>query len=218
MINTKAHLSKSVVLVASMLFCASAFGATVFDNTASTNYLNRSFSPGNGVEFGDQVFLSGSERRITDFQFSYFLSANANGNEQVELFFYQNNGAGGTAPGTQLYSSGAFPIDKGFQTVLAQGLSITVGNTFTWAVRFTGIDLAEQAGLLLFDPPTTGASLDDFWVKDTAGNWTTFTIDGGAVPGNFSARIIAVPEPTTLAFAISMGLMWFGFRAYRRRS
>lgn len=219
MTKTKAQLSKSVVvLAASILFCGSGFGATVFDNTASTNNLNRSFSPGNGIEFGDQIFLAGSERRITDFQFDYFLSANAGGNERAELFFYQNNGAGGTAPGTQLYRSGQFPLDKGFQTVLAQGLSVTVGNSFTWAVRFEGVDLGEQAGLLVFDPPVVGASFDDFWVRDTAGNWTTFLIDGGAVPGNFSARVIAVPEPTTFAFAISMGLMWLGFRAYKRRS
>ncbi|MBM3836446.1 MAG: hypothetical protein FJ398_00555 [Verrucomicrobia bacterium] len=205
-------------MAASLLFCANGFGATVFDNTASTNYLDRTFFPGNAIEFGDQVFLAGNERRITDFQFEYFLGANANGNEQAELFFYQNNGAGGTAPGTRLYSSGAFPLDKGFQTVLAQGLSVTVGNTFTWAVRFAGIDLGEQAGLLVFDPPIVGASFDDFWVRDTAGNWTTFLIDGGAVPANFSARVIAVPEPTTLAFAISMGLVWLGFRAYRKRA
>ena len=219
MTKTKAHLSKSVaILSASIMLCTSGLASTVFDNTDLANNKNRAYSPGNGVEFGDQIFLSGNERRITDFQFDYFVSANASGNERAELFFYQNNGAGGTAPGTQLYRSGQFALDKGFQSILAQGLSVTVGNTFTWTVQFSGIDLNEQAGLLVFDPPTVGASFDDFWVKNTDGSWSTFLIDGGAVPGNFSARVIAVPEPTTLAFAMSMGLMWVGYRTYRKRS
>lgn len=220
MTKIKAHLSKSVVVLsASLLFCASGLGSVVFDNTASTNNLGRSFSPGSGVEFGDQIFLTGNDRRITDFQFDYFLSPGANGNERAELFFYQNNGgANGTAPGTQLYRSGTFPLDTGYQTVLAQGLSVSVGNTFTWSVQFTGIDFGEQAGLLVFDPPTVGASFDDFWVKDTLGNWSTFLIDNGAVPGNFSARVIAVPEPTTFALGLSLGLLWLGFRVRSRRS
>lgn len=219
MTKTKTHLSKSVaILSASIMLCTSGLASTVFDNSDLANNKNRAYSPGNGVEFGDQIFLSGNERRITDFQFDYFVSANAGGNERAELFFYQNNGAGGTAPGTQLYRSGQFALDKGFQSILAQGLSVTVGNTFTWTVQFSGIDLNEQAGLLVFDPPTVGSSFDDFWVKNTDGSWSTFLIDGGAVPGNFSARVIAVPEPTTLAFAMSMGLMWIGYRTYRKRS
>ena len=214
----KVHLAKAaVVLSASVLFCTSGLASVVFDNTAATKDLNRSYSPGNGIEFGDQIFLIGNERRVTDFQFDYFLSANASGNEKAELFFYQNNGAGGTAPGTQLYRSGQFALDKGFQTVLAQGLSVTVGNTFTWTVQFAGVDLGEQAGLLVFDPAIVGSSFDDFWVKNTDGSWSTFLIDGGATPGNFNAKVIAVPEPTTLAFALSMGVAWLGFRSYKRR-
>lgn len=220
MTKIKAYLLKSVVVVsASVAFCTTGFASSVFDNTAAASDKNRSFSPGNNIEFGDQLFLAGSDRRITDFQFDYFLSANANGNERAELFFYLNNGGtSGTAPGSLLYRSGPFALDKGFQTVVAQALSVTVQNTFTWSVNFSGIDLGEQAGLLLFDPPTIGNSLDDFWVKDTAGAWSTFLIDNGATPGNFNARVTAVPEPSTFAFAISMVLAWFGYRGYKRRS
>lgn len=219
MIKAKSHLSKSVLLLsASLALLNNASASTVFDNTATANSLNRSFSPGNGIEFGDQVFLSGSDRRVTDFQFDYFLSSTANGNEKAELFIYQNNGAGGTAPGALLYRSGQFSLDKGFQEVVAGGLSITVPNTFTWSVQFAGIDLSEQAGLLLYDPPTIGASFDDFWVHNTDGTWTTFTIDGGATAANFAARVTAVPEPTTYAFAAFMALAWLGTRRLKHRS
>lgn len=215
---TKAQLSKSIAaLSASLLLGTTAFASVVYDNSDPASSLNRSYSPGNNIEFGDQVFLAGSDRRISDFTFDYFLSANASGNETGELFFYSNNGITGSEPGTTLYRSGSFSLGTGFQKVAAQALSVTVPNTFTWTVAFSGLDLGEQVGLLLSDPPTVGASLDDFWVKNTGGTWSTFTIDNGATPGNFSARITAVPEPSTVALAIIGGLALFAGR-FRRKS
>ena len=221
MINTKALLSKLLALLtASFVFCTTALAGIVYDNTTSS-INNRSFAPpGNNVEFGDQVFLSGIDRRVTDFTFQYFLSDNASGNETAELFFRLNNGgASGTDPGTPVYRSGEFGLDRGFQTVTAQGLSVTVPNTFTWSVVFNGIDLGEQAGLLLYNPPTVGASFDDFWVKGSDGTtWQTFLVDVGATPANFYARVVAVPEPSTLALAILGGLACIGFSRCRRAS
>lgn len=214
MTKNKPQLSKSIaVLSASLFLSASGFASIVYDNTTSS--LNQSFSPGNNVEFGDQVFLSGSERRITDFSFDYFLGTNASGNESAELFFYQNDGPS-TAPGTILYRSGTFSLASGQQTILAPALSATVPNSFTWAVAFEGIDFGEQAGLILADPPSVGASLDDFWVKSSAGTWGTFQVDGGATAGNFAARITAVPEPTTLVLGVLGLLAVSGFRRMRR--
>lgn len=217
MTKSKAHMIQSIALLsASLLFCNTALAAVVYDNSANLNLLNRSFSPGASQEFGDQVFLSGAERRITDFQFEYYVSPSANGNETAELSFYSNNGGvSGTTPGTRLYSSGEFALDKGFQSVIAQALSVTVPSTFTWAVRFNGVDLGEQAGLLLANPPSVGTSLDDFWVRNTDGSWSTFLVDGGATPGNFSARITAVPEPGTFLLAMLGGLALLGYRRGR---
>lgn len=222
MTNTKAHLSKLLAfLTASFVFCTTALAGTVYDNTTSS-INNRSFGPptvSNGQEFGDQVFLSGLDRRITDFTFQYFLGSNAGGNETAELFFHLNDGgASGTDPGTTIYRSGEFSLDKGFQTVTAQGLSVTVPNTFTWTVTFNGVDLGEQAGLLLYNPPTVGASFDDFWAKNSDGTWSTFLVDAGATPGNFYARVVAVPEPSTVALAVLGGLAFLGFSRCRRAS
>jgi len=216
---TKAQLSKSIAaLSASLLLGTTAFASVVYDNSDPASSLNRSYSPGNNIEFGDQVFLSGADRRITDFSFDYFLGANASGNETGELFFYSNDGGiTGSEPGTVLYQSGSFSLGTGFQRIAAQALAVNVPNTFTWSVAFNGLDLGEQAGLLVFDPPTTGASFDDFWVKNTGGAWSTFTIDNGATAGNFSARITAVPEPSTVALAVIGGLALFAAR-FRRKS
>lgn len=217
MIRIKAQLSKTIaVLSASLVFCATSSASIVFDNTQ--NSLNRFFSPGNNVEFGDQIFLQGSERRVTDFSFEYFLGETASGNETGQIFFYANDGgANGTEPGSLLYSSEPFALQPGFQTVLAQALSVTVPNTFTWTVRFSGISFVEEVGLLLFNPPTVGASFDDFWVKvDDA--WTTFLIDNGSTPANFNAQVRAVPEPSTYALALIGGVALLGYRRMKRRS
>jgi hypothetical protein len=81
---------------------------------------------------------------------------------------------------------------------------------------FSGIDGAEQAGLLLFNPPTVGSSLPDFWRKNADNSWSTFTIDAGATPANFNARVTAVPEPGTYALGL-LGLMSVAaFRRFRR--
>lgn len=218
MTKPKAHHQLPIALLsASLLFGITGQSATVYNNT--DNLLNRSFSPSNNAEFGDQVFLSGNERRVSDFQFDYFVSDTASGNESAELFFYRNDGgANATAPGTLLYRSGEFALDKGFQTVLAQALSITVPNTFTWTVKFGGVDLGEQVGLMLANPPTIGTSVDDFWVRSSDGSWSTFLVDSGATPANFSARITAVPEPGTIVLALLGGLALMGIRRARQNN
>lgn len=218
MTKTKAQLSVSIaVLSASLLSSVTGFAAA-YDAPANATTRSYAPSPVNGIEFGDQVFLSGGERRITDFQFEYFLSVNANGNETGELFFRSNTGGtSGVEPLTTLYRSGEFSLSTGFQSVCAQALAINVPSTFTWSVVFNGIDTGEQAGLLL-GTPTVGASFDDFWQKNANGTWSTFLIDNGATPANFAARITAVPEPTTYALACVGALALAGYRRFKRNS
>lgn len=220
MTNIKARLTKSVALLAATFtFCTTGFGAIVYDN--STNLLGSFYSPNqNGIQFGDQVFLAGSDRRITDFSFDYFASTNLSGNETAQVFFYLNNGVDGAPGDAPIFSSLPFDIDAGGGRITIPALGVTLTNSsFTWAVSFSGLDvfLGENAGLLLADPPTIGASLNDFWVRGSDGSWSTFLIDGGATPGNFSARITAVPEPGTFAM-IGLGILALaGYRGYRRR-
>lgn len=221
MIRTTAQLSKTVaVLAVAMFFSAGASAATVYDNSQFNQ--NRIFQApptpaGSKFEFGDQIFLAGSDRRVTDFQFEYFVSTGASGNETGEIFFYANDGGANNAPGSVLYRSGEFSLDTGFQTVIASALSVQVPNTFTWTVAFSGVDFGEQVGLLVFNPPTVGASFEDFWAKNSDGSWSTFLIDNGATPANFGARVTAVPEPTTFALAALGGLALLGLRRFTRR-
>jgi hypothetical protein len=194
----------------------------VYDNTSTSgtpsSYIARD-NANNVVEFGDQIVLGGTDRKIQDFRFEYFLGLNASGNETARLRLYKNDGAGG-APGSVLYDSDVFSITpgtSGYQNITAQGLDIDLASsTFTWTVLFGGVDAGETAGLILSDPPSIGSSFFDFW-QNTDGSWSTVTIAGGATPGNFAARVTAVPEPATYAL-LAGGLTLLGFYKARRRS
>jgi hypothetical protein len=230
MMRTTSKLVKALAVLSALLpFCTSGFGqgTIVYDN--STTDLGRSFNPGNGVEFGDEITTIGSGNIVTDFKFQYFLSQNAAGGETAVLNFYKNDGppisrtlSDGTTiqvptPGTLLYTSPVLTLGTGFQTAEASGISVAVPNDFTWTVTFSGIGANETAGLLLYSPPTVGSSFSDFWQKNS-GTWNTYLFDNGATPGNFAARVTAVPEPTTYVYALLAGLSWLGYLGFKRRS
>ncbi|MBI2950120.1 MAG: proprotein convertase P-domain-containing protein, partial [Verrucomicrobia bacterium] len=172
----------------------SGVSRVVYDNTTASSSV-RSFFPGNGIEFGDDITLSGTERLLTDFRFDYFLSPKASGNEKAELFFRLNDGPGGT-PGTILFRSGEFTLDtspSGYVIVDGTELGVPVPNALTWSVVITGIDPGEETGLLLNGPPLVGTSIVSFWQKSREGVWTRNLIDEGAVQGSFVASVKAAP-------------------------
>jgi hypothetical protein len=216
------RITSLAFLSATLLGSSAGYASIVYDN--STTDLNRSYFPGNGIEFGDEIFLSGSDRTITDFRFETFLSNNSDGNETGTLVLRLNDGPllspGRNAPGTAIYTSAPFDLTTGRGTVVATGLSIDVPSTvdhFTWSVVLNGVDAGEQAGLMLYNPPTVGSSFDDFW-QNASGTWNTFLVDGGATPANFAARITAVPEPSTITLGAVGTLALLGYLRLKRRS
>jgi hypothetical protein len=217
------------VLSAVVPFCASSFAGIVYDN--STGDLNRTYAPSpdpNGIEFGDEINLAPGDRIITNFKFEYFLSGSASGNESAQLILRANDGPlitrtnpdGSTftvpSPSTVLYTSPVLSLQTGFQTAEASGFEALAPDTLTWSVVLQGIDAGEVAGLRIYDPPTVGTSFIDFW-QNNGGTWNTYLLPDN-VPGNFAARVTAVPEPTTFALALLAGLSWLGYLGYRRRA
>jgi len=164
----------------------------VYDNLVG-NLVTRSYFPGNGLEFGDDVILAGANRLIKTFQFDYFLSPNASANERAELFFRANDGANNT-PGTILYRSGEFRLYTGFNIIEASDLNVAVPQVFTWSLVITGIATNEQVALLLNGPPKVGNSLISLWTKGTNNVWSRPLVDNGDSHGSFSASITAVAE------------------------
>jgi hypothetical protein len=229
MMRTTSNVLKCLAILSALLpCCTSGLASIVYDN--SFNDLNRTYGT-NGVEFGDEITLDGTDRVVTNFKFEYFLSQNASGNETVQLILHANDGPLITrtlpdsttvqipSPGTILYTSPVLSLQSGFQTAEASGFSVNVPDTLTWTVTFQGLESGEVAGLRAYDPPTVGTSFADFW-QNNGGSWNTYLLDNPVTAANFAARVTAtaVPEPTTMALALLAGLSCMGYLGYKRRS
>jgi hypothetical protein len=211
--NMQPYNKVLAVLSATAALCVTTQASIVYDNT--TTSLDQYYQTAN--EFGDQITLdaSSTDRVITSFDFEYYLSHSANGNEQADVRIYNN--ANNMSPGTLVYDSGLQSIPSAYNHFNITGLSLAVSDNITWTVQFTGVESGESAGLLWYDPPTKGSSLDDFWEK-VNGVWTLKTVSlGGGANANFAAQVSAIPEPTTVQLAIMSGMAWLGIAGYRRR-
>jgi hypothetical protein len=195
------------LLTAILLFADQARAELIFDN--SLNYqTNYTFSTNSStLEFGDELHLAGTARTITNFQFEYFGDFLRSGDETARIRFYKNDGPGRyPSPNTLLYDSGLFPIFPGLNTVPLTGISVLVPDVFTWTVQFGGLTgrPGDEAGLIFYNPPTTGATLpggvigsfDDYWQKPATG-WNLYRFNGNPV-ANFGARVFAFPDPPIL--------------------
>jgi hypothetical protein len=197
----------------------------VYDNSAAANYLGKQVNgtqlPVGTTEFGDEIKLAGTDRSLTDFKVEIFAALTAVGGETATLRLYANTGPD-FAPGaptpaaTALYTSGPISLVNGVQTLSAPGIAGTVvPGDLTWTIEVTGLGVGETAGLNLYNPPTVGSSFSDFWVK-SGGAWSLNTLDSGATPANFGAQVTAVPEASSVAYAMVGGLFFIGFHGYRR--
>jgi hypothetical protein len=148
----------------------------VYDNSAGIN-TNVYYS---NFEYGDEIFLAGGSRNVTEFRLEYYGDFVTTGDETGRLRLYKNDGKldgfGDPTPGTLLYDSGTFPITPGYQTKIFSGFSITVPTDLTWTIQFGGLigGDGDRAGLIIQGPPTVGSSYDDFWLKSPAGTWLTY--------------------------------------------
>ena len=175
-------LSFLIVLMA-LFSCHRALAGVVYSNTNAPQPDPERFAQTtvgtNGIEFGDEIVLSPLQGAfITNFSFEYW-GENFLGDEQVGLRFYRNDGAAyGTnfnAPGTMIYDSGLSPVGATAANSLVydnvnSGLAVWVPPSFTWAVRFTGVDGGASAGLALFTNTTVGANYDQYWEASGPGN------------------------------------------------
>lgn len=209
----------AAALAFGLAFAGSAVAQTlVYDNTANiqTNVVYK-FSR----EHGDEVFLAGGYRTISEIAFQYFgdFDPLTRLNGAVRVRFYVNDGPDGAPgasvalmPGRVLWESGSIPLLTGYNLVTLGVPFVNVPDSFTWTVQFTGVTGAnkDSAGLVLADPPTVGMPLAngrfgsywDAWIRDDpnrADGWSL--INFGFKPedpkANFYARIYAVPEPST---------------------
>lgn len=169
-------------------------------------------------EYGDEIYLSGSDRLVTDFIFEYFGDFTPNATQFARVRFYANDGpladpiSRAHLPQTEIFNSGLFTLTSGYNTKWLGDLSVRVPDSFTWTVEFSGVGLTSgnRAGILFYNPPTVGSSPRDFW-EVIDGNWTLLHFGANTFKpeANFGARVIAVPEPQTIAlFSLGALALW----------
>jgi hypothetical protein len=209
--------------VGTALLSVTTFAQTeiVYNNTSTplTGPSNENLVINSIFEIGDNVTLDGQNRLLSRFEFEYSALLTPAADKIGVARIYANDGVGG-APLTLLYESDPFLLDNGLKSVSIDGISgVTLPDSITWSFGASPLGAGEASGLLLYNPPTVGSSDSAYWEK-TAVGWVSKVLDvpGQTVPANFSARITAVPEPTTIQLAILGGLAVLGLRSYRRRS
>ena len=202
----------SVVLLISILALSGiAIGESpddVYNNT--TTPTSGSFAPDGFWPFnvfwpeepmGDQITLTGTNRTVV--QFDLILSSSASVTlADLTLAFYEveypyPSNPDIPYPGDEIWSTALYdvPVD-GVTTIPFPVPNVEVPDTFVWVA---GAD-SDIAGLATFDPPTKGSSEDFYWDYDTFGDvWYSLNFNADPV-ANFGAKVVAVPEPTTMGF------------------
>lgn len=216
-------------MAGAVLMGASSFGAVIYDNTEI--FTGRRTWEGN-AEIGDVVGFGGTDRILTDFQFEYFLSPTASGNEMGQIFFRALDGPivnGVNLPGTLIYSTPAFSLratPDGYDQINLTGLLLDVPeDAIAWTVAFSGLEGAEEAGLLFYQDsdyvgtnPTffdaeVGANVDYMIRRQADGTWDLLNHEPEL--DRLNVRFTAVPEPTTWAIMLG-GLATLGFLRRRK--
>jgi hypothetical protein len=209
-----------------LLFCSNAFSQmVVYENLAPSDWTIA--YPADRIaenEFGDEVTLAPGPRIISSFAFQYF-GQNLSGGETVVLRFYANDGPfwqesppEAPRPGTVLYTSDPLSVLNNRHLLTLEDLNVSVPDTFTWTVEFTGLSGDERAGLAISGPPSLGSSYNDYWEK-TATGWDLYgnlEYEGQPLYASFGAQFTAVPEPREYALWAGLGLL--GFAVWRRAS
>jgi hypothetical protein len=186
-------------LVAAMLVFLSglaARGEVIYDNTS--HFLNNFFNE--QTEYGDQVDLEGTARRLTQMRFEYFGRFAVDGDERVKVRLYANEKQYDRyrkEPTTLLFESDWMSIFPGYNTHTISGLNVPLPlQTVTFTVEFTGIAEDEAAGLLFYDPPTVGYSFNEVWFRGATGIWVPvlYSTSDPMKRASASLRLIAEPE------------------------
>jgi hypothetical protein len=194
----------------------------IYDN--SVNDQVQRLEASEGLWFGDEVILAGTDRFLIGFDFQFW-ATNTSG-LTIDVALHLQDGpeySGYDSPGTTIYSLSGFALGNTPRstlvfdsTDLGGGIDITGYNSLTLAIRFNNIG-SGQAGVDLYNPVNIGSSFPDYW-QYVGGQWQLTTNNTFSVV-NFGMTIEAVPEPSVFALLLlggAAGLM--GRRIMRRRS
>jgi len=221
---------KSLVAISAMaiglMASPVALAEVVYDGMASVspdkgfNGYTQSKGP---FEFGDDLTLAGTARLVNHFVFQYFGDIADNVVAMATLRFYANDadipGKITKAPGSLLWQSDPFLVEKGDHIIDIGVPNIQVGDTFTFSLEVPTLSGVKGSQFLLHTstkPADVGKSFNDFWVKaDTV--WSLQRLENGAQRADFAVRVSAIPEPSSVALG-ALGVFTFGCYFARRKS
>jgi len=151
-------------------------------------------------EYGDQIDLGGTARRLTQILFEYYAQFTPTGDEEVKVRLYTNETVYDNfrkSPTTLVFESGWLPVTAGYNTRLLDNLNVLLPlSSVTFTVEFRGLAATEQAGLPFFDPPSEGYSFNEFWARTATGGWATINYSNTDPTrrANLGLRLIAAPH------------------------
>jgi hypothetical protein len=216
-------LARMVGAGALAFLAQAAHSQVLYQNTSANQGENFNYSG----EAGNEVILAGSAASdlITGFEFQFdYAGSSASPDATADLTFYENNGgkvAGYASPGTEIWSSGAFPIGGYTAGSLADfdkadlGGGVLVPKIFTWTVTFSGLQQGESAGLAVYGAPTVGKTYGDAWLND---GWELKVANTGPAL-EFGAEIqgFSVPDSSSLSIAVISVLAGFAWMKRKKR-
>jgi hypothetical protein len=216
---------KPIAVLSLLAAAATAHADVIYSNTNGPVLTN--FNSGN-VLVGDEINFAGTARQLSKFDLQVY-SISLGGGEQARVTLYANDGIAyngyANRPSTVLWTSDWFTLSGGLVPAATGSKwtwsvedsnlpsNIVLPNRITLAIEFSGIGVGESAGVMIFDPPTTGYSLDDYWEYNGVDDWHVKTNE--FVTFNFASSVQAVPEPSFWALTVVGGLC--GFFLMRRR-
>jgi PEP-CTERM motif len=172
----------------------------IFDNFPGPGGITGAGFP----QFGDEVTAApGTPRVVTELDMGFTTGNVGPQTADLQAFLYANDGTGGS-PGTLLWQSAVMSgvsINSTNATVAFIVPSVLVPNTFTFTAA-----ISNQSGNFGY-APASGATTGSFVAPwgGSPGLWNSF-----APIFEVEGRVIAVPEPATLAL-LTLALAGLGF-------
>lgn len=176
-------MQKRIMIHKSQLIAAGAFLAMGYSQASTvvyynlTNPLNHYVGGFPYVEAADEITLDEGPRFFEQARIAYY-GANFDGDETLTLTLYQMDGApspgsfGFNTPGTVIFTE-TVPIASalvGVATFSDLSGRLQLPDVLAVGLAFQGVDFdpsegGTDAGPLIYDPPTTGSSFSDYWLR-----------------------------------------------------